>query len=508
MPNIYQFYKAIKNIFCVVAIGLASFAMLHAQPAGHWLNVRQHGVAAHKDSISTVALQALIDKCHAAGGGTLYFPAGEYGSGQLYLRSRVSFYLEAGATLYASTNPAHYKPRSGAYVADNQTALPNEQALFYGDSISHVGFYGKGRLHGQARRVWEPLRELDMFIEKETENARRAGIPMERYYAVEPKIRLVYIHKAAHITVRDITLEESPDWTLHLGHTDNAVIDGITLLSSLSAGVNADGIDIDGCRNVRISNCHIATGDDAICLKSTNRFGEYSACENIVVNNCTLESTSTALKIGTESHGDFRNIIFSNCVITNTNRGISIVVRDGATVENVYFTNLIIHCSRKHFNWWGDGDPIRFILLKRTPQSRLGTIRNIFVQNVTATGMGTSLMQGYEGSPLENIMLDNVRLTLLPESLPDKRATDVLQIRQAKGVTLRHVTLDWQYKEREPLWRAALWAEKVNGLHLQWLQVKSPWQKGGWLGKQLVTGLKVEGTIPEGAWIKQIIKAK
>lgn len=441
-----------------------------AQPG--WMNVTQHGVVANKDSVSTAALQRLIDECHQRGGGTLYFPAGEYCSGQLYLRSHVSFWLEANATLYASTNAAHYKPRSGAYIADNQTALPNEQALFYGDSVSHIGFYGKGRLHGQARRVWEPLREVDKFIERETENARQSGIKMERYYALEPKIRLIYIHKAAHITVRDITLEESPDWTLHLGHTDNAVIDGITLLSSLTAGVNADGIDIDGCRNVRISNCHIATGDDAICLKSTNRYGEYSACENIVVNNCTLTSTSTALKIGTESHGDFRNIIFSNCVISNTNRGISIVVRDGATVENVTFSDLIIHCNRKHFNWWGDGDPIRFILLKRNADSRLGRIRNVYVRNVLASGQGSSLIKGYEGRPLENIVLENVRLEMSAESLPDKRATDILQLQQLQNASLRNVQLVWNDADgREARWAWALHARQVSGLRLMDVEV-------------------------------------
>jgi hypothetical protein len=491
-----QYYLMVSIIFMSVMLSVNSLFAQSLQ--SHYYNVQEHGVKPHKDSISTAAIQALIDKCHANGGGTIYFPPGAYGSGQLYLKSNVAFYLDINATLYASTNPAHYKPRSGNYVADNQMNLPNEQALFYGDSVSNIAFYGKGRLHGQARRVWEPLKEIDMFIEKETENARKSGIPMERFYAVEPKIRLIFIHKASHILVRDITLEESPDWTLHLGHTDNVVIEGITLLSSLEAGVNADGIDIDGCRNVRISNCYIATGDDAICLKSTNRKGEYKPCENIVVNNCTLVSTSTALKIGTESHGDFRNIIFSNCVITNTNRGISIVVRDGATVENVYFTNLIIECNRKHFNWWGDGDPIRFILLKRNPQSRLGNIRNVFVQNVTATGMGTSLIQGYEDRPLENIVFDNVRFTLQPETLSDKRATEVLQIKNAKDITLRHTTISWDTVGGiEQGWRSAIWAQQVDGLQLQWLQLKNTWKNKGLLRLDNVNGLRTERKLPE-----------
>jgi hypothetical protein len=327
---------------------------------------------------------------------------------------------------------------------------------------------------------------------------------MERYYAMEPKIRLVYINNASHLTFRDITLEESPDWSLHLGNTDNAVIDGVTILTSLDAGVNADGIDIDGCRNVRIANCHIETGDDAICLKSTVRKGVYHPCENIVVNNCTLVSTSTALKIGTESHGNFNHIIFSNCVIRNSNRGISIVVRDGSAVENVYFTNLIIECDRKHFNWWGDGDPIRFILLKRNGDSRLGNIRNIYLQNITATGMGTSLIKGFEGRPLQNIVLDNVRLTMQAESLPDKRAENILKVENVSGITLRHVSLGWDTtKGKEAKWTHAVHARQVKDLNLQWLKIEGGDGKTKPIRLGKTSGLQAEGNMPT-AWLDMV----
>lgn len=507
MNSMVMLNTKIVCVYLLVWIAGVNLAICQA-PDANWMNVTHYGVHPNKDSVSTRTIQILIDACNKKGGGTLYFPAGEYTSGQLYLRSNVSFWFEANATLHASRNPDHYKKRSGIYVADNQTALPNERALFYGDSVHHIGFFGKGRIHGQAVRRWEPLQSVDMFIEKETENAREAGIPMVRYYAVEPKVRLVYINNASHITFRDITLEEAPDWTLHLGNTDNAVIDGVTILSSLEAGVNADGIDIDGCRNVRISNSYIATGDDAICLKSTNRNGRYFNCENIVVNNCTLVSTSTALKIGTESHGDFRNIIFSNCVITNTNRGISIVVRDGATVENIFFTNLFIHCNRKHFNWWGDADPIRFILLKRNADSRLGSIRNIYVKDVFAQGEGTSLIRGFEGRPLENIVLDNVHLTMAAESLPDKRATDILMLDRVKDVTLRHVALAWDTtRGREAKWASALHTRQVDGLRVEWLQLTGQVGKAMRIKLEQTTRIVTQVKWP-ATWIKKDVTVK
>ncbi len=437
-------------------------------------NVKNYGAIPVKDSINTIAIQRAIDACAADGGGTVYFAPGHYTSGQLYLKSNVHIVLSAGAILYASTNPDDFKKTKGIYEADNQQNTPNETCLLYADSVSNVSITGKGTIHGQAAHVREPLKKTDLFIERETMNAKQSGIEMKRYYANNPKVRLVFINKARNITVRDITLKESPDWGLHIGNADNVLIEGVTILSSLEKGVNSDGIDIDGCRNVRISNCNISTGDDAICLKSTLREGAFNSCENIVINNCTLESTSTALKIGTETHGDFRGIIFSNCVIRNSNRGISIVVRDGATVENILFTNLIIDCNRKDFYWWGDGDPIRFILLKRDTASRLGTIKNVTVRNVVAKGQGSSLIQGFPDRHLENIRFENVAITLEAESLPDKRTTDLLAFKWIKGLKLQNVQLSWDTaKGIESKWAAALNVLQCENVQLRQLDFQT-----------------------------------
>ncbi len=462
--------------------------------------VTDFGAVATKDSISTIAIQRAIDACAMAGGGTVYFGPGQYTAGQIYLKSNVNIHLEAGAVLYASVNPDHYKKPKGNYEADDQINSPNEACLFFADSVSNVSFTGKGKINGQAQHIWNDLQKVDLFIEKEILNAKAAGIAMQRFYAKDPKVRLVFINLAKDITLRDITLEDSPDWGLHIGNATNVLIDGINVLSSLEKGVNSDGIDIDGCKNVRISNCNIATGDDAICLKSTLRNGHYSSCENIVINNCTLVSTSTALKIGTESHGDFRDIIFSNCTIRNSNRGISIVVRDGATVENILFTNLFIECNRKHFNWWGDGDPIRFILLKRNPDSRLGAIRNIYVKNVVATGQGTSLIKGFEGKPLENIVLDNVTLMLQPESLQDKRSTAIIQIETSNRVSIRDATLGWD-KGVEKAWTFGIAAKGVNGLTLDNIQWVNPISKTALIQLSAVSNLVTGGTFNPNKWI-------
>jgi len=229
--------------------------------------------------------------------------------------------------------------------------------------------------------------------------------------------------------------------------------------------VNADGLDIDGCRDVRVDSCSIATGDDAICLKSTRHCGGKN-CEDIVVTGCTLTSTSCALKIGTETFGDFKRIVFSDCVIRNSNRGIGIFVRDGAVVSDVLFSNLVIDCGRKHYHWWGDGDPLRFVVLKRSPSSKAGSIRRVLVSNVIANCEGTSLIAGLpEGGTISDITLRDVHLKLKAESTADKRATHGLLLRDASRVTLDGVRVAWDTSAGiEPRWGEPLHSENVTDL--------------------------------------------
>ena len=134
---------------------------------------------------------------------------------------------------------------------------------------------------------------------------------------------------------------------------------GVTIESDLERAANSDGVDIDGSRNVRISDCRIMTADDAIVLK-TGKWrwdgqGESFPTENVVVTNCVLSSSSSAFTIGTESYEDFRHVVFSNSVVRNTNRAFGINIQDGATVEDVRISNVTVELARRHWNWWGSG---------------------------------------------------------------------------------------------------------------------------------------------------------
>jgi polygalacturonase len=435
--------------------------------AANQYDVTRYGATGRKDDNAQPAIQRAIDACGAAGGGTVYFPPGAYTTATLELRSHVTLHLEAGATLYASRQEESYNLRKESGY--RETGVP---VLLYGRDLTRIAITGKGTVDGQAEHAWNPLSDVDNFIAAETELARQAGVEMKRAYVVGPRVSLLYLIGCTDVHLENVSFVRSPHWTLHLAHCERVFLRGLTIFTDPKYGVNADGIDIDGCRNVMVSDCRVATGDDAICLKSTNRDGQYTDCEDITITNCTLSSASAGLKIGTETFGNFRRIVFSNCVITDSNRGIGIFVRDGGMVEDVLFSNLVIDCRRKHFNWWGDGDALRLVVLQRTPQSKVGTIRNVLIQNVVGRVQGTSRLEGHAASPLQTITLSNVQLRMEPEGQPDKRATDALYVSKAREVTLKDLRIDWAPEGAEPKWRSALRAEGVTGLQVDGLTAR------------------------------------
>lgn len=460
--------KMKRNFFVITLILLGHITF--AQKTIY--NVKEAGASGNKKDDVTKILQKTIDECAKSGGGVVYFPSGEYTSGMLTMRSNITLHLEVGATLYATRSEDGYIKQEN-YEADDQIKTPNRRYLIWGDKVENFTITGRGTINGQAEQEWLDLQSVDMFIEQETKIAKEAGVEMKRTYQKDPRVRLIFMENCKNVLIEGIRVIHSPDWSVHFGNTEHLVIRGIYIYSSLDMGCNADGIDIDGCRHVHISDCTIETGDDGICLKSLlNENGTYSNCENITITNCTVTSTSTGLKLGTESHGDFYNIIFSNCALTNCNRGIGIFARDGSNVRNVIFSNLTIDCNRKHFNWWGDADPIHFVLLKRNPDSRLGSISDVLVENVIARGQGTSTIQGFPTKNLTNITLSNVKLYMEAEDTPDKRATHGLEVIGVDNFKMENCEIYWNDDKVEEKWQNGLYLEKINTAHIDGLTVR------------------------------------
>lgn len=440
-----------KNGIAILMYLMASSSIAFAQQIR--LNVLDFGASNDAQVLSTTSIQLAIDSCYRIGGGVVQIPEGEFMTGTIVLKDNVTLLLDSGATLHASPNLQDYK-------APLQDAV--RPTLIYANGAENIGISGKGEIQGDAKRTYEELRKVDRNIKDITENAKAAGVEMKRYYASSPNVALVVITNCRNVQIEGVSIFESSFWSLLLFHNQDVVVRDVKISTSLEKGVNSDGLDINSCSNVNVENCEIRTGDDAIVLKTWDEV----PCENITIANCELSSSSTALKIGTETKGDIRHIQFTNCKILDANRGMSIVVRDGANVEDVTFSNIEVNCSRRHFNWWGNGDPIWIVLSRRGKNSVLGLIKNVTFENIRATGMGTSRIETSDEAVLENIRLINVGISMRAENYLDKRSSHALVIENAKEVELSNVHIDWAIDETEPKWASALVMKNVEGFSL------------------------------------------
>ncbi len=346
------------------------------------------------------AIQSAIDDCAANGGGRVVLESGKiYYSNSVQLKKNVDLHLQKGSVLKATSDIDGYI-RPCKMINDPKTALVGNPVtgkpsfvFIYGYEADGCSISGEGTIDGNCYS----------FVKRK-----------DQYYVTGdfyPRPTTIYIEKSNNISFRNITITNAPFWTLHPAGCDDVLISHIRILNPLDVA-NSDGIDPDHCSNVRIIGCHVTCADDCICLKTTNGNREYGPCENIIISDCTLTSTSAAVKIGTEGVGDFRNIIVSNCIISKSNRGLSIQIRDGGNVENVTFSNCIVETRRFCSDWWGTAEPITITCFRRDENTVAGHIRNIRYFNVTCKGENGVLIYSSPENPVENVVFENCSIHL------------------------------------------------------------------------------------------------
>jgi hypothetical protein len=371
---------------------LVSAACILAGCAPAAFNVRDFGARGDKRSLDQAAIQAAVDACTKAGGGTVRLPPGNYLSGTIRLASGVTLHLARGATLWASTDPAHYEGRSSGH-------------LLVADGAERVAVLGEGTINGQGTADY----------------GSRWGAPEKPAF----RTGVLLFTGCRGVAIRGVTVLYSDAWTLHMKRCEDVVVDRVTIRNNPHR-LNSDGIDPNMCKNVRISNCDITAGDDCIVLKAT----EAHPCENVTVTGCRLESTAAALKLGTESVGDFRDIRFADCTVRGAPVGVGFYLKDGATMERVTVANLKMEvCDPSNHAV----APLFMDIEKRSADSKVGRIRDVTFENIDIhTGSGI-LIQGMPESLIENVTLRNIRLRV---DRPDDYA------RRAKPVGGRRTTHD------------------------------------------------------------------
>jgi polygalacturonase len=393
------------------------------------------------------AIQEAIDTCMAAGGGVVYIPPGQYRSGTIHLRSDLRVFIEAGATLLLSENASDMDKR----------------ALFYGENVDNVTIEGSGTVDGGARYEWR--------IDK---TASKAGYPEAvRPFPASNAADLVLLVHCRDVRISGPAFLHSPSWAIHLAACERVTIDGVRIRSSTKEAVGSGGISPDGCRDVRISHCSIETGGDALALRSSDMYGAPISCRDIAMTNCRLSSSSAAIKCCEDNTTSIRNVTVDNCHLTDSNRGIAFLALDGGVVENVILSNLIIECARLDWFWEGRGDPFHFSARKRAGVKALpGRIRNVWIRNVMARGMGESAIMGHSDSWIEGVSLENVRLAVASDkTLKPPRSANALSVRRALALRLRDVEIVWEGPPAET-WQSALVLEDVKDLEMDGLKTR------------------------------------
>lgn len=310
-----------------------------------------------------------------------------------------------------------------------------------------------------------------MALGKSLRRSFPKGLPQRHVFP-----RLVWMGRSKDIKFTGLKWLHSPSWSINLYACDRVKFDGLYVHTSLLEGVWADGIDLDGCKDVTISNCTIETGDDCIIFISSNVWGPARRCENITVSNCRLSSASAGIKFSEGNQAGVRNVRVSDCVLTNVNRGfVFYSTVQGGDISDVVLSRLTIHCNRFDWFWAGDGQPFHFRVaplseLTRQPakpgEPPPGTVRDITIRDVTAYAKGTSRIHGHAASRLDGLTLENVKLQLAADpAAPFDYADHVLDIRHAKKLKIKGLELTWG-KPSLPAWQSAVFLENVTGLAL------------------------------------------
>jgi len=390
-----------RNVFSTLArIKLLSdvlLAVVSIRVSAAVINIADLGAKPDGKTLVTGIIQKAIDQCNAGGGGMVTIPAGRFLTGTLVLKSNITLNLEKGAVLLGSPDPRNYikiKPRYQAF-----RTLTETRQLIYAEDQVNISITGEGTIDGQGA--------AHKAVESDGLGLTDAGIT---------RPHLIQFITCTNVRIEGIFLTNSAAWMQHYLACDHLHIRSIRVWNFCNN--NNDGIDIDGCHDVMISDCLIESADDAICLKATSP----RSCRDVVITNCTLHTLSSAIKMGTETTGGFQNVTISNCTISPVENntfvynspdggcGIALLMVDGGTLENVTITGITISeivC------------PVIIRLGNRArpympglPTPPVGKIRYVTLSDITATSSHrtTSSIVGIPGYDVENVILDNFTL--------------------------------------------------------------------------------------------------
>jgi polygalacturonase len=448
--------------------------------AADFFNVKDYGAKGNNQNLDTKSINATIDAAAAKGGGTVYFPAGNYISGSIHLKSNITLYIDRGAVIIAapradSTEYDWPEPADAPYFKYQDFGHSHfRNSLIWGEHLHDVSIIGGGKIWGKGL----------------------VGGAQNGFTAPNKSISLL---SCINVIIRDITIQHGGWFCILATGVDNLTIDNLII------DTNRDGMDIDCCQNVRLSNCTVnSPSDDGICLKSTMTLGYTRATKNVTITNCQVsgflegslldgtykkdyrKAPTGRIKMGTESNGGFQNISISNCVFDHC-RGLALESVDGALLEDVVINNITMRdVTNSPFF-------IRLGRRMRAPDSlQIGVCRRIVISNVnvynTNDDSTATIISGIPGHDIEDVELSNIHLyykgggskemaaTQVPEwetRYPDPNKFGVIPaygffIRHVKNITLKDIHVSYL----QPDDRSPFILDDVKGADLQGIRAQ------------------------------------
>jgi polygalacturonase len=466
-------------------------------------DIRTFGAVGDGKTVDSPAINKAIEAAAAAGGGTVLFPAGTWLSFSVRLKSHVALYLSQGAVLLAADSP---KPgestgyNGGTYdAAEPKTAWDAYQdyghnhwhnSLIWGEGINDVSITGPGLIFGKGLSYGAgpgrpPGAPPANPPRSPIEGAAVVRPPRGNYtmfQAEQPGVgnKAIALKNCRNVLFRDFSILKGGHFGLLLTGVDNLTIDNLTI------DTDRDGMDIDCCRNVRVSNCFVnSPWDDAICPKSSYALGYNRATENLTITNCyvagswelgtMLDATykkfapdvprlarNGRIKCGTESNGGFKNITISNCVFEGC-MGLALESEDGALCEDIAISNITMRDVVSAPLFWRLGARLR----GPKESTKVGTLQRIVVDNLVSYNTLphiSSILSGIPDSPIRDVKISNVFIQhqgggsaddakiVMPEN-PDKYPDPGMfgPTTPSQGFFLRHINnLEMSHVEVQP----------------------------------------------------------
>ncbi len=383
-------------------------------------NIRSFGAVGNGTNLDSPAIDRAIQAASAAGGGTVFVPAGTYLSGSIHLTNNINLHLDAGAVILGAPQEMNaYDPTepwtSPAYQDGGHTYFHN--SLIWGENLTNVSITGPGMINGgglvRSDRVLDQMSGFTLW-----DRTNSTTVAKTNYPPIRLGNKTIALKLCRNVLIRDVTIFHGGHFAILVTGCDNLTVDNVTM------DTDRDGIDIDCCRNTMVSNCRInSPNDDALCPKSSFALGTNVITENLTIVNCQVSgfqegtlldgtmkpgrAKNGRIKFGTEANGGFRNCTVANCTFRGC-KGLALEEVDGGIMENITINNLTMMDVVAY--------PIYITTGSRNRGPNVTTpsrARNIFISNVVATGidpMSGIQITGIPGQPIEGVRLDNIRL--------------------------------------------------------------------------------------------------